>query len=265
MSLPKIFAPSDKNITYANATVQQLDLLVVKRKTWESTVYKKASEGLHGLLAEAQLIYETKFQGAKSDDDRRTIRQEIALRLITDGVKVQKNSTTLTMFVRYIFGSDRKRAHGYQYVIKAAISHGVRSDQLAKFIVDSGGIEEIKRKMVVSEDALKKQTVRAKALEAVKQEAEMAETNPLASINLDISSNKTAYSILIVKPDTAGKAKVIAVLKSAEESLILALYKRIAKSKVLQDEEAELLVHEMSTLTSGKAANDTNVNKVLEA
>jgi nuclear transport factor 2 (NTF2) superfamily protein len=75
---------------------------------------------------------------------------------------VQKNSTTLTMFIRYVFGSDRKRAHGYAYVLKAAISHGIRADGLEKFIFDEGGIEEIKRKMVASEKAIANKEKREK-------------------------------------------------------------------------------------------------------
>jgi len=106
MSNAKPFVPSDSNIAFANETVQQLDLLVADRKNWESTIYKKSNENLYELMAKCKKIFEDKFENATSDNDRKAIRLEIAHRLTADGIKVQKNSTTLTMFVRYVFKAE---------------------------------------------------------------------------------------------------------------------------------------------------------------
>jgi hypothetical protein len=265
MSKVKTFVFSDNHIAYANSTVQQLDLLVADRKNWESTIYKKANEFLYATLAKCKKVYEDKFENALSDNDRKAIRLEIAHRLTADGIKVQKNSTTLTMFVRYVFGSDRKRAHGYAYVLKAAISHGIRADGLEKFILDAGGIEEIKRKMVASEKAIANKEKREKAFGLVKSKAELHELSPLVSLDMPIVNNRTPYVVLVAKPMSNGKTHVIAVLKNASETLVNVLYKHIAKGDLDAQEEQQLLDKEMAGLKDKTAANDSVETAELEA
>ena len=261
MSNAKPFVPSDSNIAFANETVQQLDLLVADRKNWESTVYKKSNENLYELMAKCKKIFEDKFENATSDNDRKAIRLEIAHRLTADGIKVQKNSTTLTMFVRYVFGSDRKRAHGYAYVLKAAISHGIRADGLVKFITEAGGIEEIKRKMVASEKAIANKEKREKAFGLVKTKAELHELSPLASLDMPIVNNRTPYVVLVAKPMTNGKTHIVALLKNASETLVNVLYKHIAKGDLDAQEEQEFLDKEMAGLKAKPAANDTSASE----
>jgi len=259
----KVFVPSDENILFANAAIKELDGLVAERQSWENSEhYKKANEGLYSLLAKSLNIYQTKFYSA-SDEDRKAVRQEIAARLIADNVRVQRNSTTLTMIVRYVFGSDRKRAHGYTYVLKAALSYNVTADQLPKFIVDAGGIEEIKRKMVVSEVAIKNKEEREKALAEVKQELELNAINPLANVAIDLSNNKSSYAIFIIKPNETGTSDIVAVLKDAQPNLVETLLKRIAKDNLDQQKEKEALKAETATL--GGASNDAESNEELLA
>ena len=259
----KPFVPSDENILFANAAIKELDGLVAERQSWEnSDHYKKANEGLYSLLAKSLNLYQTKFYSA-SDEDRKAVRQEIAARLIADNVRVQRNSTTLTMIVRYVFGSDRKRAHGYTYVLKAALSYNVTADQLPKFIVDAGGIEEIKRKMVVSEVAIKNKEEREKALAEVKQELELNAINPLANVAIDLSNNKSSYAIFIIKPNETGTSDIVAVLKDAQPNLVETLLKRIAKDNLDQQNEKEALKAETATL--GVASNDAESNEELLA
>ena len=109
-------------IAFAAATVQKLDALAQRRQQWEATAFAKANEGLYAILADCQEIYEQQFLNA-GESDQRALRSDLKSRLEAAGVKVQRNTTTLTMVVRFVFGSDRKRAHGYNYVLKAAISH----------------------------------------------------------------------------------------------------------------------------------------------
>jgi hypothetical protein len=254
----QVFVPSDTNIKYAQTIVKQLSELVVKREKWESTDYKKANEGLYALLSSCLEMFNSKFVTA-GDSDRRTLRHELATLLKTDGIKVQTNTPTLTMFVRYVFGSDRKRAHGYAYVLKAAISYEVTAEDLAKFIVEQGGIEEIKRKMVASEEAIANKAKREKALEAVNANAEQAELSPLATVGIDLSNNTTPFAIVITKPNANGEGDVIAVLKNAEAKLITALYKHIAKQNIADEAAQKMLETEMASLTGKQAANDAEL------
>jgi len=152
VNIKEPFAPNDDNVEFAATVVRHLSKLKEKRLTWETTVYAKSNDGLYDLLAKCLELFNDKYLTA-SNEDRKTLRTEVATLLKTDGVKVQRNTTTLTMFVRFVFGSDRKRAHGYAYVLKAAITFDISAPKLKDFILNNGGIEEIKRKMVVSEAA----------------------------------------------------------------------------------------------------------------
>jgi hypothetical protein len=257
MSTKTIFAPSKQNIAFANKAIEKLDFLAKKRQVWESTDYKKANEGVYGLLAEELDLYQNKFVNA-SDDDRKTLRQELTARLTADGIRVQNNTTILTMMVRYVFSSDRKRAHGYTYVLKAAISYDIEAKDLPQFIKDAGGIEEIKRKMVVSEKALANKAEREKALLEVKADVEKNANYPLANVSIDLASNKETYAVLVTRANAQGTSDVVAILKNAEEKFVESILKKIAKDKLASQKEDDAIKAETATL--GVKANNVLPN-----
>ncbi len=264
VNIKEPFAPNDDNVEFAATVVRHLSKLKEKRLTWETTVYAKSNDGLYDLLAKCLELFNDKYLTA-SNEDRKTLRTEVATLLKTDGVKVQRNTTTLTMFVRFVFGSDRKRAHGYAYVLKAAITFDISAPKLKDFILNNGGIEEIKRKMVVSEAAKSNKQKREDELGLVKAKAELAEISPLATVKYDLVNNNTGFSVLIVKPGTNGQNNVIAVLENANEDLVNALYKRIAKDNLVKKGEEEAIETETATLKAGTASNDTLKTKELLA
>jgi hypothetical protein len=100
------FQPTIENLAFAGGLVTQLDGLVSKRQQWEVTDYKKANDGLYSLLASCLDVFSSKFVTA-DDNDKKVLRTELSARLTAGGVRVQRNTTTLTMFVRFVFGSDR--------------------------------------------------------------------------------------------------------------------------------------------------------------
>ena len=253
------FTPSTENLTFANNTVQQLDGLRTRRMTWEATDYKKSNEGLYALLADTLDVFNGKFIIA-SEDNRKTLRKELEGKLKTDGIKVQRNTTTLTMLIRYVFGSDRKRAHGYAYVLKAAISHDVQAKDLSGYIAEQGGIEEIKRKMVVSEAALARKAEIAKAKSEVEASIEVASINPLAKISLDGLFGK--HAILLAKPGVDGEVSIVGVLPDVNESLYNALLVKMAKHKAANNAEAEAMATEVQDLLSLPSNDDTAVEQL---
>jgi len=229
-------------LAFANATVQSLDALAQRREHWEATDFKKANDGLYAILADCQEVYEQKFLNA-GDSDQKALRADLKARLQAAGVKVQVNTTTLTMMVRFVFGSDRKRAHGYTYVIKAAISHQVSAQELASWIKDNGGIEEIKRKSVISDEALANREKRQAALDEVKATAETATINPLGYVEFSEALSLGEHAVLVVQPNSDGTANVVAVLPEANDPVIEALFKCIArealKAKALEETRAK--------------------------
>jgi hypothetical protein len=260
----QVFAPSDNNVLFATTVVKYLTKLKEKRVTWEATVYAKSNDSLYDLLAKCLELFNDRFLTA-GDEDRKALRNELGALLKTDGIKVQRNTTTLTMFIRFVFGNDRKRAHNYAYVLKAAISYEITAPKLKGFILENGGIEEIKRKMVVSEEAKANKQKREDEFGLVKAKAELAEISPLATVKYDLVNNSTGFAVLIVKPSTKGNSNVVAVLENAKEDLVDALFKRIAKDSLAKKQEAKTIETETATLKSGTASNDIAKTKELLA
>lgn len=256
-----VFQPSKENLAFAGGLVTQLDGLVVKRKQWEATDYKKANEGLYSLLASCLDVFNSKFVNA-GDDDKKTLRGELKNRLTADGVRVQRNTTTLTMFVRFVFGSDRKRAHGYTYVLKAAISYEVAAASLPGWIVDQGGIEEVRKRMIVSEKALENRTALATAKAQVIANVEQASITPLAKFNMSGVGGK--YALLLAKPEPDGTVSIVGAISDINEAFYNACLLKMARVKAADNAESLALSKEGTDLLAGSgsiAANDSVVIK----
>ena len=252
----KVFTPSAQDVAYAQAIVQSLDALSAKRQVWESTDFKKANDGLYALLAECLDTFRSKYVNA-SKQQCKTLREELVGLLKVAGVKVQKNTSTLTMFVRYVFGSDRKRAHGYSYVLAAAISHEVETVGFADWVRDQGGIEEIKRKMVKSEQAIEKAKRVKATLEEVVREVETALISPIASVPLALSGQ---FAILLAKPNLDGTTSVVGALPDVSEKLFSLLLERVARQRVKSAESDALIDKEMGDLLGSSVLEQSDLN-----
>ena len=258
------FVPTAENLAFAGGLVTQLDGLVTKRKQWEATDYKKANEGLYSLLASCLDVFNSKFVNA-GDDDKKTLRGELKNRLTADGVRVQRNTTTLTMFVRFVFGSDRKRAHGYTYVLKAAISYEVSAANLPSWIVEQGGIEEVRRQMIVSEEAKQRKADLANAQSQVKAGIEQAVVTPLAQVRLSGVSGE--YALLLAKPSPDGSVSIVGVISDINEAFYNSCLLKMARIKAADNAQTLALSKESTDLLAGSttsnayAANDPAINK----
>jgi hypothetical protein len=223
---------------FANSTVQQLDALYKTRENWEATDFKKSNDGLYGLMAKCQEVYVTNFIKA-TDDERRALRSELTAKLTAAGVRVLKNTSSLMMLVRFVFNSDRKRAHGYTTVLAAAIGDGVSPANLPAYILAAGGVEEIKRRRVKSVEAIAKQQKIEDAKADVKLEVELAAaTSPLATVQIEGVTG--TFALLLVKPSLNGSAAVVGALSELPESMVKALIARMAKVRVSEQQQAEL-------------------------
>lgn len=249
---------------FTETTVQKLDALSVKRDAWEKGAFKKANDELYCLLSETLGIYldnegltsatSVKAHGQKFNTD---LRKELTTRLKEMGVKVQNNSSTLTMLVRYVFKSDRKRSQGYALVLSAAIQANIAPAELPNYIHESGGIEQIKRQMVLSEEAIEKRQQVQAASDAVRTDLELNALKPLASVPLNSVGE---YAVLLGKPNGAGFVDIIGVLPEVNEALINALMLRMAKQRVANG-MTESVGQMPDAFAVPEAANDAEISK----
>lgn len=249
---------------FTDTTVKQLNALSAKRDSWENGAFKKANDELYALLADTldlflknEVTLSSTTVKAHGKEYASALRKELSSRLKAMDVKVQKNSSTLTMLVRFVFKSDRVRAHGYARVLQAAMQDGIAPAGLANYIATAGGIEQIKRRMVLSEAALEKRAQIATANNSVKAEVELAELNPIASVQLTAEGQ---YAVLLAKPNGAGFVDIIGVLSEVEQALVNALLLRMAKKRVAEG-VVECVGQMTDAFAVSEAANDAAMVK----
>lgn len=238
-------APSATSIAYANTVVKALDVLLKKREKWEAKEFKAANDALYDLLADCLRTYSEQFVLAVPND-RKALRLELTRRLTESGVKVQNNTKTLTMVVRYVFCSDRKRAHSYTTVLLAAMSHEINADDLPAWIVASGGVEEIKRKVKMSAETLANREKITAAKVLVKSKVDEAKVNPIARVHLDQVVGEKG--VLLVKGNPDGSVDIIGVLTEANDALFNTISTYIAKSHVKSGAMDEQINAELNAL-----------------
>lgn len=249
--------------SFTGVIFTQLDGLIAQRKQWESTDYKKANDGLYSLLASCLDVFNSKFINA-DDNDKKALRADLSARLTADGVRVQRNTTTLTMFVRFVFGSDRKRAHSYTYVLKAAISYDISAANLPSWIVEQGGIEEVRKRMIVSEEAQQRKADLALAQAQVKANIEQAAVTPLAKFPMSGVSGQ--YALLIAKPEPDGMLSIVGAISDINEAFYNACLLKMARVKAADNAQILALSKESTDLLANSAlhapaSNDSAVIK----
>ena len=245
----------------AKGIVQQLDALSELREKWESTDYKKANEGLYSLLGQCLGWFTANYTHA-SNSAKLAVRNELANKLKTAGVRVLDKTTVLMMFVRIVFNSDRKRAHGYAAVISAASKAGIAADDLPAYIIAAGGIEEIKRSEVKSPSAnAKKQKIDAAKAEIISEIEEATASAPLATVEIEELTG--SYALLLVKPNGNGTADVVGALSDVPESLVESLIARMATARVKQELILDVINKDDKDIlaTAPSASNDEQMKE----
>lgn len=261
MATTKQFNPSTENNIFAKKIIKSLDKLSELRKEWEQTTFKKATDGLYGLLTQCFKTYDSNFVNA-SDGDRKTLRLELAARLRKEGIKVVPTTTTLTMLIRFVFQSDRKRAHVYGYAIKAAISHGIAPEDFTQWLINNHGIEEVKAQLQESAETKKKKATFKEAMELVVADIEEKTLRPFFQFALRGVTG--TYGVVLVKPTPDGEVTIVGVVGDPKESLVKAITKQLAQDKSMDmavDKAVSNESHDLLAQMKKEAANHPEFRK----
>ncbi len=128
---------STKNTPTKASPLKQLE---DKRKQWETTVYRTSNQQLYALLAEC-LEYGKALDVAES----KARNKELDVFFEERGYSVKRESPLFTRIAKAVFGNiDRRRISTYSLVLRSAQKAGVTAANLAEWIEDNGGIQEVK-------------------------------------------------------------------------------------------------------------------------
>lgn len=114
--------------------------LETERVTWEEGVYRTSNLALYAVLAKCLAI-------AQADTPELAKQRNAGLEAFYKlrGYAYKKDAPPATRVVKAVFGAvDRRRLSTYSLVLREAIKQKVMATQLAKWIEQNGGIQEIR-------------------------------------------------------------------------------------------------------------------------
>lgn len=118
-----------------------LEQLVAEKDSWFNNAYRTSNEQLYALLAKCYDFY---FQLKAASEDGKKLREGFEVYVKAQGYVFSPSSHTLVKIVKCVFGADRRRVSAYGIVLRTALDKKLTSDQVADFIRDSGGVEEVR-------------------------------------------------------------------------------------------------------------------------
>ena len=215
----KIARTSSNTKMSAQTIVATADRLVEQREQWQQNEYARSNARLYEILSSVLAMW----QQVKDDKELRieTVKQMKAA-LTAAGVRVQMNTLALTLFVRYVFRTDRNRAMNYSRTLQAALAADIDSKDLADFIERSGGVEECKRQMSKSEAVLAKEQAIESAMTLVEEQLENSYNSPLATFKVSpdyVQGLQSGYVFLMARASSKGEIRALAVVPSQSEGM----------------------------------------------
>lgn len=246
------------------AVIKKANELVAAREKFETTTLARSNKELYGILGQVHDLFRSACVSTEClKDTVKSMRAELAKR----NVKVQSNTPALTVFVRYVFNSDRKRAYNYTRTLMAAIEDKKANETLAEFIESRGGVEECKKNFPKKPETLAKEvalkdaiTDSFMALECLMPKETVSLPN--SSVNLD---DGCSYAFILARQNANNELELLRTVPTTTKAMENAALKEVAKELLKQREAANDSGKEKDKLKAISVAVASMSVKELEA
>lgn len=123
-------------------TTNFLTAIVNARKQWQQNAYTKSNDELYAVLAKC---YSSYLLMCEDTVDAEVMRKQFDAYIIKSKIVFKKSTHKLVKIVKCVFGdTDKRRISTYGIVLRTALANNLASNQVADFIKQSGGVQEIK-------------------------------------------------------------------------------------------------------------------------
>jgi len=231
---------AEKKVEAVISVIEQADALYKEREHFETVTLARTNIELYELLTKVYSLY-------KSAEENNCVKESIEQMkpiLAKRGIRIQNNTNKLTVFVRYIFNSDRKRSYNYTQTLLAAVQKEIDPKDLSDFISNNNGVEEIKRQRVMSDE--RKNNINALEKATVNIKEQLAAMEPIQSVKFENSSvdlsDGTEYAFIIARKNENGELELLRSVPTTTVGLEKAAIKAMAAEAVKEQEENTLLV-----------------------
>jgi hypothetical protein len=221
--------PND-TVANANITTQVAATALVelegKRKQWETTVYRTSNQQLYALLAECYA-----YGGELAMDQAKERSKVLADFCQSRGYVIKKESPLMTRIVKAVFGNvDRRRISTYSTVLRSAKAANVLPTNLAQWIEDNGGVQEIK--LAHSDTYVSPKAKAEKAQSTLATVSSLAVVSSSALTKLADGDFMGEECVLVAQQQPDGSFAIKALTRSATalSAALLAIYGQQTKA-----------------------------------
>ena len=178
------------------------------RKQWQQNAYTKSNNELYTLLADCYANYLAMcVDNAKAKD----LREQLDAYIKTNKLVFRKGTHNLVKIVKCVFGdTDKRRISTYGIVLRTALAKGLKAKEVAAFIKDNGGVQEIK----LARNGALTTKAKAEAVQTFLAKKVMAEVTS-TKIAETLDASKVGQQVIFVATQKAnGKFVINAVTNS---------------------------------------------------
>lgn len=243
------------------SVVKRADELCVAREKFETETLARSNDELYGILSEVYGLFKQAFAGECLKET--VVAMKAALK--ERGVRVQANTPALTVFVRYVFNSDRKRAYNYASTLMAAAQAEVEPAQLADFIKGKNGVEECKKEFRKKEaTVLKEAAIKAASSKVLQQLKAMKAEHvvKLAGPKVQLAEG-ASFAFVLARIGSTGTLELLQAVSTTTVGMQNAAIKELAKDYIAKQEHAaEAAKKKADVAATEKAAASMTVREL---
>lgn len=244
--------------------IKRANELVAAREMFETTTLARSNKELYDILGQVHDLF---ISACTSTDCLKETVKAMKLALSKRNVKVQSNSPALTVFVRYVFNSDRKRAYNYTRTLMAAIKDKKANETLAEFIESKGGVEECKKNFAKKPETLAKEIALKDAIADSFMTLEgltPKETVLLPNSSVHLNDGCT-YAFVLARQNANNELELLRTVPTTTKAMENTALKEVAKDLLKQREAANDSSKEKDKLKASAVAVASMSIKELEA
>lgn len=242
----------------ADTVLVRADALFKERERFEGAELARSNKALYKLLMQVYELFEAAREDVKC---LKAAVKTMSDKLKERGVKIQSNTPALTVFVRYVFNSDRKRAYAYTQTLMAAIQQEVKPAGLATFIESQNGVEECRKQLIKKDETVTKEAELKAAGADVSDELKSMRAVTTVSLPAARVSfcDGAEFAFIVARSLGNGEFELLRAVPRSTKAMHTSAVKELAKDLIVQraaaDEKAKAEAADQSVKDAAKGAN----------
>ena len=197
-----------KSIKSTKNSANFVSALAYAHKSWVQNTYNKSNNELYKLLAECYASY---LAMCADNTKAKDLRAQLDSYISANNLVFKKSTHTLVKIIKCVFGgTDKRRVSTYGIVLRTALANNLKASEIAAFIKNSGGVQEIK----LSKNNALTAKAKAEAVQKLVNKKVLAEVTS-ESIAQALDASKVGQQVVFVGTQKAnGKFVINAVTNS---------------------------------------------------